>query len=588
MARYDSILDTIGNTPLVRLQQARAGGRQRLRQGRVLQPDGLGEGPHGARGDRARRAQRRAEARPDRDRGDERQHRHRARDGLRAEGLSAGRDDGGELQHRAPQAAALPRREGRADAGAEKGSGMLAKAVELADTHGWYLCRQFENEANADVHTRTTAQEILADFAGEPLHYFVTGLRHRRHAARRRARAEGGRAARRASIAAEPDNAQVLGSGIPQPRDADGAAAREPSAFPAAPDAGLGPDFISRLTESRGRRAAGRRDRAGRRRRGDATGARAGAAGGHLRRHVERRHARGGAAGRAPLAARHEHRLHAARHRRALSVDAALRGHRRRDGRRGARALALDAGLPLRCAAVPARAAGRRRARATRSRSIRDAAALRRRRRARRAGRPVRARVVRVLLVGAQAVRALGIAYDSVDLDSVAYQADDRGGKIRAVLAERTGSPTIPQIYIGGQHIGGCTELFDAMRDGSSCSVADASRHRLRPRRRPRPVHAAAELAAAAQDRLTPRKRRDRGEHSGHRHRAARQRALARSDRRGLPRLGLLPGRRPRHRPGAARQAVHAMRARSSRSRPTPSGASCATPTIPGATTTRS
>src|SRR6266581_2765734 len=35
---------------------------------------------------------------------------------------------------------------------AEKGSGMLAKAVELAETHGWYLCRQFENEANADVH----------------------------------------------------------------------------------------------------------------------------------------------------------------------------------------------------------------------------------------------------------------------------------------------------------------------------------------------------------------------------------------------------------------------------------------------------
>src|SRR5574342_1111525 len=37
----------------------------------------------------------------------------------------------------------------------EKGSGMLAKAVELAEKHGWFLCRQFENEANADVHTRT-------------------------------------------------------------------------------------------------------------------------------------------------------------------------------------------------------------------------------------------------------------------------------------------------------------------------------------------------------------------------------------------------------------------------------------------------
>ena len=44
----------------------------------------------------------------------------------------------------------------------EKGSGMLAKAVELAETHGWFLCRQFENEANANIHTRTTAEEILA------------------------------------------------------------------------------------------------------------------------------------------------------------------------------------------------------------------------------------------------------------------------------------------------------------------------------------------------------------------------------------------------------------------------------------------
>ena len=41
------------------------------------------------------------------------------------------------------------------------------------------------------------------------------------------------------------------------------------------------------------------------------------------------------------------------------------------------------------------------------------------------------------------------------------------GGKIRAVLAERTGAPTIPQIFVGGEHIGGCTDLFDAWRNGS-------------------------------------------------------------------------------------------------------------------------
>jgi cysteine synthase A len=61
----------------------------------------------------------------------------------------------------------------------------------------------------------------------------------------------------------------------------------------------------------------------------------------------------------------------------------------------------------------------------------------------------------------------MGVSYRSVDLDSVEYQAGDLGGRIRAVLARHTGSPTIPQIYVGGEHIGGCTELFDAMRDGA-------------------------------------------------------------------------------------------------------------------------
>ena len=56
-----------------------------------------------------------------------------------------------------------------------RGTGMLAKAVELAEAHGWFLCRQFDNEANADMHSRTTAPEILAAFEGERLDYFVTG-----------------------------------------------------------------------------------------------------------------------------------------------------------------------------------------------------------------------------------------------------------------------------------------------------------------------------------------------------------------------------------------------------------------------------
>ena len=60
-----------------------------------------------------------------------------------------------------------------------------------------------------------------------------------------------------------------------------------------------------------------------------------------------------------------------------------------------------------------------------------------------------------------------GISYVSVDLDSVAYQQDNRGGNIRAVLRQKLGTPTIPQIFVGGTHIGGATETFDAFNDGS-------------------------------------------------------------------------------------------------------------------------
>jgi cysteine synthase A len=60
----------------------------------------------------------------------------------------------------------------------------------------------------------------------------------------------------------------------------------------------------------------------------------------------------------------------------------------------------------------------------------------------------------------------LGIPYRSIDVDSVEYQKDDLGGRIRAVLADRTGAKTLPQVFIGGVHIGGATDLFDAWRKG--------------------------------------------------------------------------------------------------------------------------
>ena len=58
---------------------------------------------------------------------------------------------------------------------AERGSGMVKRAEQLADQHGWFLARQFQNPANAEYHANTTGPEILRDFAGERLDFWVTG-----------------------------------------------------------------------------------------------------------------------------------------------------------------------------------------------------------------------------------------------------------------------------------------------------------------------------------------------------------------------------------------------------------------------------
>jgi len=58
---------------------------------------------------------------------------------------------------------------------AERGSGMVRRAEELAEQHGWFLARQFENPANPEYHRQTTGPEILRDFANRRLDYWVTG-----------------------------------------------------------------------------------------------------------------------------------------------------------------------------------------------------------------------------------------------------------------------------------------------------------------------------------------------------------------------------------------------------------------------------
>jgi cysteine synthase A len=130
---------------------------------------------------------------------------------------------------------------------AERGMGMVKKAVELAETHGWFLTRQFENEANADMHSRTTAREIIADFEGEPLDYWVTGFGTggtlkgvARVLAKERPQTK--------IIVCEPADAPTLTSGAPQQRHPDGSAAVAHPAWKPHPMQGWGPDFIPKLT----------------------------------------------------------------------------------------------------------------------------------------------------------------------------------------------------------------------------------------------------------------------------------------------------------------------------------------------------
>ena len=129
-----------------------------------------------------------------------------------------------------------------------KGSGMLAKAVELAEAHDWFLVRQFENEANADAHTRTTALEILDVFSDRKLDYFVTGY-GTGGTLKGTARVLREKSPDTKIIVCEPDNSQLLGSGIPQDRCEDGSPGESHPNFRPHLMQGWTPDFIPLLTE---------------------------------------------------------------------------------------------------------------------------------------------------------------------------------------------------------------------------------------------------------------------------------------------------------------------------------------------------
>ncbi|MDH3612726.1 MAG: cysteine synthase A [Gammaproteobacteria bacterium] len=353
-----------------------------------------------------------------------------------------------------------------------KGSGMLAKAVELAEKHGWFLVRQFENEANANAHSRTTAPEILEAFAEDRLDYWVTGF------------GTGGtlkgvsRVLKENSpatkvIVCEPDNSPILGSGIPQSREDDGSIAESHPMFRPHLMQGWSPDFIPKLTEDvvdaqlidevipiQGDDAL-RLAKSLARDEGIFVGISAGAT----------------LAGALAVAEKAEPGSNIL----CMLPDT------------GERYLStpLFDGIPedmtgeeveisrstpnYRFDSAPQPADDEKNSQEPTVEAPADALEF-----LDQATHDPDNPVVLFALEWCEfcwSVRKMfaeyEIPYRSIDLDSVAYQEDNKGGKIRKALEQRTGLKTIPQIYVGGKHLGGASETFDACKDGSLAKLLE-------------------------------------------------------------------------------------------------------------------
>jgi cysteine synthase len=347
---------------------------------------------------------------------------------------------------------------------AEKGSGMLAKAAELAQAHGWFLCNQFDNAANVRAHMDTTAQEILADFSDRTLDYWVTGagtggtlvgvarvLRERSPLTR--------------IALCEPDNAPVLASGLPQPAASTPRSPSHPM-FRPHPMQGWTPDFIPAITQSA--LDAGLIDeivpidgndafamaRALAREEGILAGISGGATlAGAL---AIARRAPAGTNILCMLPDTGERYLSTP-----LFADIEVEmSTEERDISASTPNFRFDApagAVPGAAPVVPVRSphdVGIEREVA----AILDDP-----------GTPV---VVFALAwcefcwSVRRLLTALDVPHRVLELDAVAMQADERGYRMRAHLNKLTGSPTIPQIFVGGRHLGGCMDLVEAHESG--------------------------------------------------------------------------------------------------------------------------
>jgi cysteine synthase A len=346
----------------------------------------------------------------------------------------------------------------------EMGTGMLAKAVELAETHGWFLCHQFENEANADMHSRTTAPEILQAFADIRLDYWVSGY-GTGGTLKGVARVLKSESPNTVIAVCEADNSPVLRSGVAQKRNTDGTPAESHPSFRPHLLQGWGPDFIPKLV-------------------GDVVDDRLfdelvpikGADALHYAKELAQKEGIfTGITGGGTFAG---------------AVQVAQKA------KAGANILCMlpDTGerylttqlfedIPVEMTAAEIEISkSTPRFRFDEAPAVADDDDT--------GDEPIEVTPEAVAFV--QEVTAstdqpvvlfalewcefcwsvrklfarLGIEYRSVDLDSADYQADDWGGKVRAALIQKTNFVTIPQLFVGGEFVGGATDAFDDFKSG--------------------------------------------------------------------------------------------------------------------------
>ncbi len=344
----------------------------------------------------------------------------------------------------------------------EKGTGMIAKARELAEAHGWFLARQFENEAGPDIHSATTAAEIVESFSDAPLDYFVTGY-GTGGTLKGVARVLKVQSPNTKIIAVEPENSQLLGSGIAQDYRADGTPASSHPVFRPHPMQGWSPDFIPKLADDVS--AAGHID---------ALQTVAGADGIRCARDLARREGLlvGITAG-ATLAAALKVAQTAPKGTRILAMlpDTGERYlstplFEGIEEEMDADEMAIAVSTPgFRFDTAPIQAAPA----VTKPVTLDPAAVAHVDAMLSNKDQPVIIFALEWCEFAWGAKRLLtqlGVPYRAVHLDGPEFGDPRWATKVRRAMAERAGAVTIPQVFVGGQHLGGATETFDASNDG--------------------------------------------------------------------------------------------------------------------------